>query len=159
MTLEIGAAAPDFELEASNGKKVRLSDFRGQPVVLYFYPKDMTPGCTAEACDFRDFSAEFGKLGAVILGISPDPVERHRKFIDKYNLPFLLLSDENNRVAELYEVWKPKKMFGREYMGIERSTFVIDKDGNLAKAWRKVSVKNHAAEVLQFVREHLGLSE
>jgi thioredoxin-dependent peroxiredoxin len=156
MTVELGKQAPDFELLASNGEKVKLSDFKGKNVVLYFYPKDMTPGCTTQACDFRDFHGDFSKLDSVIIGVSPDPLEKHEKFIDKYNLPFLLLFDEEHRVCELYEVWKLKKNFGKEYMGIERSTFVIDKEGKIAKEWRKVKVKGHVEEALQYVKENLA---
>src|SRR3954466_5953208 len=122
MIIEVGLQAPDFELNDSNGESVKLSSFRGKNVVLYFYPKDMTPGCTTQACDFRDFHQSFTELNCIIIGISPDPKEKHEKFIDKYNLPFLLLVDEDHHVAEMYEVWKLKKNFGNEYMGIERST-------------------------------------
>jgi thioredoxin-dependent peroxiredoxin len=156
VTVELGNQAPDFELLASNGKKVKLSDFKGNNVVLYFYPKDMTPGCTTQACDFRDFHQNFAELDCIIIGISPDPIEKHEKFIDKYNLPFLLLFDEDHRVSDLYEVWKLKKNFGKEYMGIERSTFVIDKEGKIAKEWRKVKVKGHVEEALQYVKENLS---
>jgi len=156
MTIELGKPAPDFELHASNGENVKLSDFRGKNVVLYFYPKDMTPGCTTEACDFRDHHESFAELDAVILGISPDPVDRHKKFIDKHDLPFLLLADEDHAVAEEYGVWKLKKNFGKEYMGIERSTFVIDKEGNLVNEWRKVRVKGHVEEALEYIKEKLS---
>ncbi|GGD20551.1 thioredoxin-dependent thiol peroxidase [Pontibacillus salipaludis] len=156
MTMEIGKPAPDFELPANNGEKVKLSDYKGKNVVLYFYPKDMTPGCTTEACDFRDHHESFKDLDAVILGVSPDPVDRHQKFIDKHELPFLLLADEEHAVAEEYDVWKLKKNFGKEYMGIERSTFVIDKEGNLVNEWRKVRVKGHVEEALQYIRENLN---
>ncbi|MED1420217.1 thioredoxin-dependent thiol peroxidase [Bacillus smithii] len=156
MTLAIGEAAPDFELPASNGKKVKLSNFKGKNVVLYFYPKDMTPGCTTEACDFRDYHDEFSKLNAVILGISTDSLDKHKKFIEKYDLPFLLLADEDHQVCELYGVWKLKKNFGKEYMGIERSTFVIDQQGRLAKEWRKVKVKGHVEEALEFIKNELS---
>ncbi|WP_020619135.1 thioredoxin-dependent thiol peroxidase [Paenibacillus daejeonensis] len=155
MTIAVGQQAPDFELEASGGQRVKLSDYRGKHVVLYFYPKDMTPTCTTQACDFRDRSADYADAGAVILGISTDPASRHDKFIAKHELPFLLLADEDHQVAEQYDVWKLKKMYGKEYMGIERSTFVIDKDGVLVKEWRKVRIKNHIDEVLAFVREEL----
>ncbi|MEH7179599.1 thioredoxin-dependent thiol peroxidase [Neobacillus vireti] len=156
MTIEIGKQAPDFELPANNGETVKLSSLRGSNVVLYFYPKDMTPGCTTEACDFRDLSEQFKELNAVILGVSPDPVERHQKFIEKYGLPFLLLADTEHRVAEEFGVWKLKKNFGKEYMGIERSTFIIDKNGSLVKEWRKVQVKGHVENALAYIKENLG---
>lgn len=155
MSVETGKKAPDFILPASNGNDVQLSDFIGKNVVLYFYPKDMTPGCTTQACDFRDKHADFDKQNTVILGISPDPLARHEKFIEKHGLPFLLLADEEHKVAELYEVWKLKKNFGKEYMGIERSTFIIDKDGSIAKEYRKVKVKDHVDEALQFIEDNL----
>jgi thioredoxin-dependent peroxiredoxin len=156
MTVVTGQKAPDFELTASNGKKVKLSDYKGKHVVLYFYPKDMTPGCTTEACDFRDHHENFEQLDAVILGVSPDPVGKHEKFVDKHGLPFLLLVDEDHKVAEEYGAWKLKKNFGKEYMGIERSTFIIDKEGNLAKEWRKVRVKGHVEEALHYIEENLS---
>lgn len=152
MTLQIGEKAPDFTLHASEGGEVSLSDYQGKNIVLFFYPKDMTPGCTTEACDFRDQHAHFDKLNAVILGISPDPITSHKKFIDKYGLPFTLLADEHHKVAETYEVWKLKKNFGKEYMGIERSTFLIDEKGILAKEWRKVKVAGHVEEALEYLR-------
>lgn len=155
MTVEVGKLAPTFELPANNGETVALEDFRGKNVVLYFYPKDMTPGCTTQACDFRDNHENFANVNAVILGVSPDPLERHHKFIEKHGLPFLLLSDEDKVVAEKYGVWKLKKNFGKEYMGIERSTFIIDAEGKLVKEWRKVRVKGHVEEALQYIREHL----
>lgn len=155
MTVEVGQKAPDFTLPASNGETVSLTDFRGKHVVLYFYPKDMTPGCTTEACDFRDAHKSFADLNTVILGVSTDPLDRHQKFIDKYDLPFLLLADEDHKVAEDYGVWTLKKNFGKEYMGIERSTFVIDKDGVLVKDWRKVKVKGHVEEALEFIKNSL----
>lgn len=156
MTIEKGQLAPDFELPASDGKLVKLSDYRGKHVVLYFYPKDMTPGCTTEACDFRDQHKNFEELDAVVLGVSPDPVSRHEKFIEKYCLPFTLLADEEHEVAEQYGVWKLKKNFGKEYMGIERSTFIIDKDGKVARVWDKVKVSGHVEEALQFIKENLS---
>ncbi|WP_221568579.1 thioredoxin-dependent thiol peroxidase [Alkalihalobacillus sp. TS-13] len=155
MSVKTGEKAPDFTLEANNGEKVSLSDFKGKNVVLYFYPKDMTPGCTTEACDFRDHHSEFSDQNTVILGVSPDPVDRHKKFIEKHDLPFLLLADEDNKVAELYDVWQLKKNFGKEYMGIVRSTFIIDKDGELVKEWRKVKVKDHVTEALEYIKENL----
>lgn len=153
MAVEVGKQAPDFELKANTGETVKLSDFKGKYVVVYFYPKDMTPGCTTQACDFRDNHASFKELDAVILGISPDPIERHQKFIEKHDLPFLLLADEDHAVAEAYGVWKLKKNFGKEYMGIERSTFLIDKAGTVMKEWRKVRVKGHVEEALEYLRE------
>ncbi|UCZ54118.1 thioredoxin-dependent thiol peroxidase [Bacillus shivajii] len=153
MTVEVGQQVPDFTLEANGGKEVNLSDYRGKYVVLYFYPKDMTPGCTTQACDFRDNHESFKDVDAVILGVSPDPVNRHEKFIDKHDLPFELLADEDHKVAEEFGVWKLKKNFGKEYMGIERSTFIIDKEGKLMKEWRKVRVKGHVEEALQYLRE------
>lgn len=153
MSLKVGQLAPDFTLPASNGEAVSLSDFRGKYVVLYFYPKDMTPGCTAEACDFRDHHGQFNDLNAVILGVSTDSVERHRKFVEKYSLPFLLLADEQHEAAEKYGVWKLKKNFGKEYMGIERSTFIIDEEGQLIKEWRNVKVKGHVEEALTYIKE------
>lgn len=156
MTIEIGKQAPDFTLPNQDGKEVSLSDFKGKNVVLYFYPKDMTPGCTTEACDFRDHHENFGELDAVIIGVSPDPVDKHEKFIDKHGLPFLLLADEEKQVAEAYDVWKLKKNFGKEYYGIERSTFILDKEGKLQKEYRKVRVKGHVEEALEYVRENLN---
>lgn len=154
MSLEIGDLAPDFTCAASNDQNVKLADFRGKNVVLYFYPKDMTPGCTTQACDFRDLYKDFENVNAVILGVSPDPLARHDKFIEKYQLPFLLLADEDHQIAEAYDVWKLKKNFGKEYMGIERSTFIIDGEGILVKEWRKVKVKDHVSEALQHIKEN-----
>jgi len=151
MSVEIGKKAPDFKLPASNGETVSLSDYKGKKVVLYFYPKDLTPGCTTEACDFRDQFEDLNSNNVVVLGVSPDPLAKHAKFIEKHQLPFLLLSDEDHHVAEEYDVWKLKKNFGKEYMGIERTTFLIDEDGKLENVWRKVKVKNHVDEVKQFI--------
>ncbi|ELK48803.1 thioredoxin-dependent thiol peroxidase [Halobacillus sp. ACCC02827] len=155
MTVEQGKPVADFTLPASNGEQVSLSDYKGKNVVLYFYPKDMTPGCTTEACDFRDHHESFGDVDAVILGVSPDPVKSHEKFIDKHDLPFLLLADEDQEVSEQFGVWKLKKNFGKEYYGIERSTFIIDKEGNLAQEFRKVKVEGHVEAALQYIRENL----
>lgn len=154
MSAELGQKAPAFTLPNQDGKKVSLSDFKGKHVVLYFYPKDMTPGCTTEACDFRDAQESFSELEAVIIGISPDPVESHQKFINKHNLPFLLLADEDHKVAEDYGVWKLKNNFGKQYYGIERSTFIIDKEGNLQKEFRKVKVEGHVEKALESIREN-----
>ncbi|MBP2242720.1 peroxiredoxin Q/BCP [Cytobacillus eiseniae] len=156
MTAKIGELAPAFELAGSNGETIKLSDYRGKHVVLYFYPKDMTPGCTTQACDFKDQYESFADVNAVIIGVSPDSLTRHEKFISKYELPFVLLADEDHRVAEAYDVWKLKKNFGKEYMGIERSTFIINKEGELVKEWRKVKVKGHVEEALQFIRDELS---
>lgn len=156
MTVETGKKAPDFSLLANTGQEIKLSDYKGKNVVLYFYPKDMTPGCTTQACDFRDKHEDFSELDTVILGVSPDPQAKHEKFIEKHGLPFLLLVDEDQKVAELYDVWKLKKNFGKEYMGIERSTFIIDKEGQLVKEWRKVKVKGHVEEALTFIKENLN---
>lgn len=139
--------APDFTLNNQNGESVSLSDFRGNYVVLYFYPKDMTPGCTTQACNFRDDYPTYEGLDAVILGVSADDETRHTKFIAKHDLPFSLLADTEHKVCEQYGVWVLKKMFGKEYYGIERSTFLIDKEGNIVKEWRKVKVKDHNEEV------------
>lgn len=155
MTIETGEQVKDFTLPNQHGEEVSLSDFHGKHVVLYFYPKDMTPGCTNEACDFRDQHESFGELDAVIIGISPDPAASHQKFIDKHELPFQLLADEEHHVAEDFGVWKLKKNFGKEYYGIERSTFIIDKEGKLQKEFRKVKVEGHVEEALQFIRENL----
>lgn len=150
-TLQVGQAVPDFTLPGSNGEPVKLSDYRGKQVVIYFYPKDMTPGCTQESCDFRDTHSDFTAHHAVVLGISPDPLKSHARFIEKHGLPFTLLSDEEHQVAELFGVWQLKKNFGKEYMGIIRSTFLIDEEGKLKAEWRKVKVKGHTEEVLAAV--------
>lgn len=144
--------APDFALENEKGEVVRLADFKGKHIVLYFYPKDMTPGCTTEACDFRDAHADFSGLNAVILGVSMDDANKHTKFIEKHGLPFSLLVDSDHAVAEQYGVWVLKKMYGKEYMGIERSTFLINEEGMIVKEWRKVRVKNHIADVLSYLK-------
>lgn len=147
----VGQKVPDIPLPASNGEEVSLTDFKGQKVVLYFYPKDMTPGCTTEACDFRDAYERFKEKGVQVIGVSPDDLKSHHKFIEKHGLPFLLLSDPEHKLADYFQVWKKKKMAGREYMGIERSTFLIDEEGTIVKEWRKVKVKGHVEEVLQSV--------
>ncbi|KAJ3197564.1 thioredoxin-dependent thiol peroxidase [Paenibacillus sp. FSL R5-0517] len=152
MTLTVGEVAPDFELPSSTGETVKLSDYRGQRVLLYFYPKDMTSSCTQQACDFRDRHAEFEGLNTVILGISVDPMKQHDKFIAKYGLPFTLLSDEEHAVAEQYGVWQLKKMYGKEYMGMVRSTFLIDEEGRLIQEWSKVRVKGHIEAALDAVK-------
>jgi peroxiredoxin Q/BCP len=146
--VEEGKPAPTFTLESDTGEQVSLDALRGQPVVLYFYPKDDTPGCTAQACGIRDAWGEFEKRGAVVLGVSPDGVDSHEKFRDKYELPFTLLADEDHTVSEAYGVWGEREMAGHKYMGVERSTFVIDTDGNVAKVMRKVKPDTHADDVL-----------
>lgn len=144
----IGDSAPDFELPSSNGEPVRLSSLKGKQVVLYFYPKDDTSGCTAEACSFRDSMQKFEKEGAVVLGVSRDSLASHEKFIRKYSLNFTLLSDEGLEVHRLYDTWRKKSLYGKTFMGTERSTFVIGRDGKIKEIFRKVSVKGHESEVL-----------
>jgi peroxiredoxin Q/BCP len=144
-----GAPAPDFELRSDEGATVKLSALRGKPVVLYFYPKDDTPGCTTEACEFRDAYDRFRKQGVEILGVSPDTEASHRKFKSKYELPFTLLADPEHEVAEAYGVWKEKKNYGKTYHGVERSTFVIDAEGKVARAMRGIKPAGHAARVLE----------
>jgi peroxiredoxin Q/BCP len=147
MSIEIGQNAPDFSLKNQDGVEISLRDFKGKWVVLYFYPKDNTSGCTAEACDFTAALPNFRELDAVILGVSPDSVKSHQNFIQKQNIAFTLLSDTEKETATAYDVWKKKSMYGREYMGVERSTFLIDSEGKISKIWRKVSVKGHSDEV------------
>ena len=145
-------SAPDFELLTDEGTSLRLSSLRGRPVVLYFYPADDTPGCTTQACALRDDFPEFESRGAVILGVSPDSVESHRRFKAKYNLPFTLLADTDHQVAEQYGVWKEKSMFGRSYMGVERTTFVIDPEGRVAFVFERVKPATHATDVAEALR-------
>ncbi|HVM31667.1 MAG TPA: thioredoxin-dependent thiol peroxidase [bacterium] len=147
--LKEGQKAPDFILDDDQGRKVSLKDLKGKTVVLYFYPKDMTPGCTQEACDFRDNWTAVKKKGAVVLGVSADPVKRHKSFKEKYELPFPLLSDEGLKMLKAYGVWKKKKFMGREFMGIVRTTLIIGPDGKIKKIWPKVSVKDHVVDVLK----------
>ncbi len=152
--IEENKKAPAFTLPDQNGKKVSLKDFLGKKVVLYFYPKDNTPGCTKEACDFRDAIEDFKKIKAVVLGISPDSVESHKKFADKYNLPFPLLSDPEKKVLQKYGVWKEKSMYGRKYMGVERTTVIINEKGKIIKIFPKVKVKGHVDEVKKVLKEN-----
>jgi len=147
--IEAGQPAPDFKLLDHQGQEVSLSQFRGSKVVLYFYPKDDTPGCTREACAFRDRSAELQKAGAVVLGVSPDDSKSHTKFRDKYSLNFPLLADTDHVVAELYGAWREKNMYGKKSMGIQRSTYLIGPDGVVARVWKKVSVDGHDEQVLE----------
>ncbi|MCC2670962.1 MAG: Thiol peroxidase, Bcp-type [Armatimonadetes bacterium] len=149
---EVGEPAPDFELLNGAAESVRLSDLRGKKVVLYFYPRDLTPGCTQQACDFRDQYPELQAAGAVVLGLSPDSPKSHSKFTARYELPFPLLADHMSAVATAYGVWQEKSMYGRTYMGIVRTTFLIDEEGRIARVWPKVKVKGHAEEVLAAVR-------
>ena len=147
--VELGKKAPDFKLPTDGGGTISLKDLKGQKVVLYFYPKDDTPGCTKEACGFRDAMPDFTKVDAVIIGVSKDSVARHDKFKGKYDLPFTLAADEDGTVCEAYGTWVEKSMYGRKYMGIDRATFLIDEKGVLRGEWRKVKVKGHVEEVLE----------
>jgi peroxiredoxin Q/BCP len=149
MSVDVGDKAPGFTLPTDGGGEISLSDFKGKPVVLYFYPKDDTSGCTAEACAFRDALPDFSKVKAEVIGISRDPVKKHDKFKEKYALNFPLASDEEGKVCEAYGTWVEKSMYGRKYMGIERSTFLIDGKGVIREVWRKVKVPGHAEEVLK----------
>ena len=148
--LETGTKAPDFELLDQNGKMHKLSDYAGKKVILYFYPKDNTSGCTQEACDFRDNINRLTNY-ATVIGVSPDSIKSHKSFKEKQSLNFILLSDPEHKLAEEFEVWKEKSMYGRKYMGIERSTFILDKNGKIEKEWRKVKVKGHVDEVIEYL--------
>src|SRR5512136_3077188 len=148
----VGSSAPDFELTSDAGQKVRLSDYRGQRVVLYFYPKDDTPGCTTQACGFRDNYVEIAEKNAVVFGISPDGVNSHVKFRTKFNLPFRLLADEDHKVAEMYGVWGEKSMYGKKYLGVIRSHFVIGQDGKLVDVQANVSPKDSVERALDVLR-------
>ena len=150
--LEVGNAAPNFDLESSEGGRFSLKDAAGKWLVLYFYPKDDTPGCTKEACNFRDKVADYKKVGALIYGVSADSLASHEKFIKKYNLPFPLLADTEKKALDAYGVWKEKSMYGKTFLGIERSTFLIDPSGKIAKIWSKVKVENHHQDVLDFIK-------
>jgi thioredoxin-dependent peroxiredoxin len=152
-TITEGAPAPDFSLPSTSGETISLSDFKDkQAVVLYFYPKDSTPGCTVEACSFRDNLAAVQSYGAVVLGVSPDSVKSHASFTQKQSLNFPLLADSERELAKAYGVWVEKKQYGRVFMGIERSTFLIDKDGKIKKIWRKVTPKTHVADVMEALK-------
>ncbi len=151
--IEEGQTAPPFTLTAADGDRVKLADLRGAPVVLYFYPKDDTPGCTREACAFRDAHKELTKLGARVLGVSPDDVSSHEKFRDKFRLNFPLLADVDHKVADKYGAWREKNMYGKKTMGIVRSTFLIDAQGKVAKVWKRVQVDGHDEQVLEALAE------
>jgi peroxiredoxin Q/BCP len=153
MSLEVGDKAPSFKLKNQDGKIISLADLKGKPVVLYFYPKDDTTGCTKEACNFRDEFPEFRKMKAEIIGVSVDSAESHKKFAGKYKLPFNLLADEKKEIVEKYGVWKEKNMYGKKYMGIERTTFVIDANGKIVKIFPKVKVDDHSKEVMEALKE------
>ncbi|MBL8909142.1 MAG: thioredoxin-dependent thiol peroxidase [Archangium sp.] len=150
--IEEGKKAPAFSLKNQNGETVKLSDFSGKNVVVYFYPKDDTPGCTTEACDFRDQHKVLEKAGAVVLGISPDDEKKHARFAGKYGLPFTLLADTDHAVAEKYGAWGEKSLYGRKFMGIIRSTWLVGKDGKVAKVWPKVKVAGHVDDVLEAIK-------
>ncbi|WP_112179968.1 MULTISPECIES: thioredoxin-dependent thiol peroxidase [Paraliobacillus] len=156
MAMKIGEKVPDLVLKTSEGNKVKLTDYAGKNIVLYFYPKDSTPGCTSEACSFRDNQESFADLNAVILGVSPDSEESHQAFKEKHELPFTLLVDDEHKLAESFGVWKLKKKPDREYFGNERSTFIIDKNGVVQKEFREVQVEGHTNEALAFIRENLN---
>ena len=151
--VEEGAKAPAFTLTTDSGTKVKLSDFKGKTVVLYFYPKDDTPGCTKQACAFRDRKSEIEKLGAVVLGVSPDDVDSHNAFKEKFNLNFPLLCDKDHKIAEKYGAWREKNMYGKVSMGIQRSTFLIDENGKVAKVWKRVQVNGHDGKVIEAIKE------
>jgi peroxiredoxin Q/BCP len=150
--VEAGQPAPEFTLHDQDGQTVSLKQLEGHLVVLYFYPKDDTSGCTKEACTFRDARADYEKAGAKVIGVSPDEVKTHRKFADKYELPFTLLADPEKAVCQAYGVWKQKSMYGKTYMGVERTTFVIDRKGKVAKVFTKVKVDGHAGAVLEAIK-------
>jgi thioredoxin-dependent peroxiredoxin len=150
--VEAGQPAPEFTLHDQDGQPVSLKRFRGHPIVLYFYPKDDTSGCTKEACAFRDARADYEKAGAKVLGVSPDDVKSHRKFADKYELPFTLLADPETAACQAYGVWKEKSMYGRKYLGVERTTFVIDRKGKVARVFPKVKVDGHSDAVLEAIK-------
>lgn len=151
--IEEGKKAPAFSLKATDGKTVKLSDFKGKNVVLYFYPKDDTPGCTKEACAFRDRHSEIEELGAVVLGVSPDDVASHGKFTEKFQLNFPLLADTDHALAEKFGAWREKNMYGKKSMGVQRSTFLIDGSGTVVKVWKKVSVDGHDEQVIEALKE------
>jgi len=150
--LQINEPAPDFQAMSSRGHEIRLKDLRGKKVVLYFYPKDNTAGCTMEACDFRDHYAEFEKADTVVIGVSKDPMGSHHKFVEKYQLPFVLISDPDLEIIKAYDVWKEKNMYGKKTMGVERTTVLIDEEGIVRKIYPKVKVKGHVEKVLEDIK-------
>ncbi len=152
MYLSVGEKAPDFNLLDQENRTVSLESFRGQHVLLYFYPKDDTPGCTTEACNFRDDYSQYENANVVILGVSPDTPASHKKFQEKYKLPFTLLADENHQVCELYQVWGPKKSFGKEYDGVHRTTYLINPEGIIQEVFQKVSPAKHSTQVLEIIK-------
>nr|WP_040949668.1 thioredoxin-dependent thiol peroxidase [Gorillibacterium massiliense] len=152
--LKVGKPVPNFTLPSSEGRDISLKDYRGKKLVIYFYPKDMTPACTQEACDFRDMSPMLKTAGFEVIGVSVDNVKTHGKFKDKYALPFPLLSDEQHQMSEGFGVWQKKKLAGREYMGVVRSTFLVDEEGNLIQEWRNIRVKDHVQQVLAAAEKH-----
>ena len=154
--IEVGKKAPAFSLLDDRGQRIKLSDLKGKPVVLYFYPRDDTPGCTRQACAFRDRKNELAQLGIVVLGVSTDSVESHQKFREKYQLSFPLLSDPDHKVSELYGAWREKNMYGKKSMGIQRSTYLIGVDGKVLKLWKRVQVDGHDQSVLEAVRDTLN---
>lgn len=151
MTLSVGDLAPDFTLPIEGGGSVRLSSLQGKKAIVYFYPKDATSGCTKEACSFRDYKSQFDKKNTIIIGISKDSIRSHEKFKEKEQINFTLASDEDGAVCEKYKVWVEKTMYGRKYFGIERSTFLIDEEGKIAKIWRKVNVPGHVEDILEAI--------
>jgi thioredoxin-dependent peroxiredoxin len=153
MPVSVGNAAPDFTLQDETGTSHSLSDYRGKPLVLYFYPKDDTPGCTTEACAFRDDYSAYQEAGVTILGVSPDSPASHKKFKEKYQLPFSLLADEDHKVADAYGVWGPKKFMGKSYEGILRTTFLIDEQGQIIRVYEKVKPSEHSAEILADIKQ------
>ena len=153
MSIEVGAPAPDFSLPASGGRNVSLKDLKGKPFVLYFYPRADTPGCTKEACAFEEALPQLGKIGVTVIGVSKDKMKPIEKFAEKYNLTFPLASDPESKTIDAYGAWQEKSMYGKKYMGIERSTVLVDAKGKIAKIWPKVKVEGHAVEVLQAVKE------
>lgn len=153
-----GDSAPDFDLETDDGSRIRLGDLRGRTIVLFFYPRDDTPGCTIEACEFRDGLGRFDDGGALVLGISPDPVASHARFRSKHDLNFPLLADTDHEVAERYGVWKEKSMYGKKFWGVERSTFLIDEEGTIVRVWRRVRPRGHAGKVAEALPTDAPLS-